>query len=110
MLQRACVALGDDPAPVDHHDGERGGESSFVVEDPLEQRFEVDAPWQLSLGPVLGGPRHAGRLRGKGDERAHTGKRPAHTEERKDSSAALVSAGFSCCTQWAAPSTTVVPR
>jgi hypothetical protein len=44
VLQRALVALGHDPAPVDHHDGERGGERSLVVEDLVEQRLEIDSP------------------------------------------------------------------
>ena len=45
-------------------------------------------------GHVLGGPGHPGGLRRQRDQ-------VAHTEARKASSAALVSAGFSCCTQCA---------
>ena len=103
VLQCALVALDDDAPAVHDDDGERLGQRPVVVEDLVEQRGQVDAGREIARGPVLGRPVHAGGLRRQRDQ-------VAHTEERKDNSAALVSAGFSCWTQWAAPSTTVVPR
>ena len=69
-----------------------------VVERLVEQFSQVDAGRERALGPRGGGPGDPGRLARKGDE-------VAHREERKDNSAALVAAGFSCCTQCPAPST-----
>ena len=103
VLQCALVALDDEPPAVHDEDGEGLGHGPLVVEDVVEQRRQVDAGREIAQGPVPGRPVQAGGLRRQRDE-------VAHTEERKDSSAALVSAGFSCWTQWAAPSTTVVPR
>ena len=102
MLQRALVALGDDPPAVDHDDGERLGERPVVVEGLVEQRGQVDTRRERAFRPALGGPVHAGGLAWQRDQ-------VAHTEARNDSRAALVSAGRSCCTQWPAPSTTVAP-
>ena len=103
MLQLALIALGDDAPAVDDEHGEGLGQRTVVVEDLVEQRRQVDARWERALGPVLGGPGHTGGLWRQRDQ-------AAHTEARKANSAAFVSAGFSCCTQWPAPSTTVVPR
>ena len=103
MLQRALVALGHEAPAVDDEDGEGPGQRATVVEDLVEQWVEVHAARHFARRPLLGRPVHAGGLRRQRDE-------SAHTEERNDNRAALVSAGFSCCTQWAAPSTTVVPR
>ena len=103
MLQCALVALEDEPPAVHDEDGEGLGHGPLVVEDIVEQRCEVDAGREIAHGPVPGRPVQAGGLRRQRDE-------VAHTEERNDNSAALVSAGFSCCTQCAAPWMTVVPR
>ena len=103
MLQRALIVLGHDAPAVHDEDGECLGQWPVGVEDLVEQRGQVDAGGQLALGPVLGGPVHTGGLPRQRDQ-------VAHTEERKANSAALVSAGFSCCTQWPAPSITVAPR
>ena len=103
VLERALVALGDEPPAVHHDDGERPGERPVVVEGLVEQRGQVDTRRECALGPALGGPAHADGLGWQRDE-------VAHTEARNDSRATLVSAGRSCCTQWPAPSTTVAPR
>ena len=103
VLQRSLVALDDDAPAVHDDDGEGLGHRPVVGEDVVEQRRQIDPGRELARGPLLGRPFHAGGLRRQRDQ-------AAHTEERKAISAALVSAGFSCWTQCAAPSTTVVPR
>ena len=72
VLERAGVALGDEPPALHHHHGEGGGQRSVGVEDLVEQWRQRDAVGHAALGPGLGRPGHARRLAGQRDERAHS--------------------------------------
>ncbi len=92
MLEHALVALGYDFAAVHDQHAEGRGQRAVVVKHFVEQWAYVDAGRERTLGPGLSRPGDPCRLAGECDQ-------AAHTEARNESSAALVSAGFSCCTQ-----------